>query len=151
MPKRKHNNTKARIENVMRSLLRNHHACIVDAELPEIQVMLNWKNGRQILSKPVADALCDFAHRWTIYLSALCTQPGQRYTKTVELKPQGIYIVTDLDELIETQTAELLATCNPQHVVGTAWVAIPNDVTLTEAQLNAIYTRVNAWHTQAAA
>ena len=149
--KRKPNNPRARLERAMGGLLRTHHAAVVDATGPEIQLMFNWKNGRQIISKPVADALCDFPQRWTIYLSVLCKQPGEHYTKTVELKPQGIYIVTDLDELIETQTAELLATCNPQHVIATAWVAIPNDVSLNETQLNFIYTRVDAWHTQAAA
>jgi len=142
---RKPNNTKARIDNVMRSLLRNHHACIVDAELPEIQVMLNWKNGQQIITRPVADALCDIAHRWTIYISVLCQQPGKRYTKTEELKPQGIYRVADVSDVIEQHHAELLAACNPQHVMGSAWIAIPNDVSLTEEQINFIYNRVGAW------
>lgn len=150
--KRKPNNTKARMDRTMRGLLRQHRACIVDASGPEIQVMLHYNSGRQILSSQVADALRDIAHQWTIYLSVLCIdQTGTRYIKSAEVLPKGIYRAERLTEVIETQHLELVAECNPKHVVSSAWIAIPDRVSLDEAHAAKIYDAVSAWVTQSAA
>ena len=56
MTRRKPHNMRARLERAAGALLRQHHACIVDASVPEVQVMLNYKNLRQILTTQVANA-----------------------------------------------------------------------------------------------
>lgn len=146
MKRRKPNNMKARMDRTMRGLLRQHRACIVDASGPEIQVMLHYNSGRQILSKQVADALCDIAHHWTVNIGALCVdQVGERYIKRVEFETAGIYLAKHLGGEIEAQYRELVFSCNQNHLVGTAWIAIPDRVALDDGQVERIYESVGAW------
>ncbi len=148
--KRKPNNPRARAERAMRGLLRVHRACIVDANVPEVQVMLHYKTCRQIISRPVADALCDIAHHWTVYMSAICQDGGRQWAKSVEYELDGIHIITRLPDLFEQPIADLIAACNPKHVIGHAWIAIPDSVSIDEEQAHRIYQTVGAWRQQAA-
>lgn len=63
MSKRKPCNRRVQLERSMRALVNTNHAAVINIDPSGLQVMINWKNGKQILSKPVADALCDVAHR----------------------------------------------------------------------------------------
>ncbi|MFK7699674.1 hypothetical protein [Pseudomonas caspiana] len=47
-----------------------------------LQVMINWKNGKQILVRQVADALCDIPHRWTIYIAGICQRQTEPSTSS---------------------------------------------------------------------
>lgn len=145
MKRRKPNNMKARMDRTIRGLLRQHRACIVDASGPEIQVMLHYNSGRQILSRQVADALCDIAHHWTVYMSAICQDGARQWAKSVEYELDGIHVITRLPDLFEQPIKNLIASCNPKHVIGHAWIAIPDSVTLDEAHAHRIYRAVGAW------
>lgn len=113
--------------------------------------MLNYRNLRQIISKRVADALCDRPHHWTIYMAAICQDGGARWHKPVEYELDGIHVITRLPDLFEQPIADLIASCNPKHVIGHAWIAIPDRVTLDEAHAHRIFESVGAWRQQAAA
>ncbi|MFY1052340.1 hypothetical protein ACOQNP_12060 [Ectopseudomonas khazarica] len=145
MNRRKPNNIRARMERAAGGLLRQHHACIVDASLPEVQVMLNYKNLRQIISTAVANALCDFAHHWTVYISAICENGPERWAKSVEYELAGIHVITKLPDLFEQPVQDVIASCNPKHVIGHAWIAVPSSVTIDEQHAHRIYERVSAW------
>lgn len=146
MSKRKPNNTRARLERTMRSLLRSNHVAVVDVEVAELQVMVNWRNCRQIVSRHIVDAICDIPHQWTIYISAMHVgQDGTQYLKSVEAAPQGIYLAARLKEVVEAEYRNLLKDCNTQHVIGCAWIAIPDQVELDEAHASRIFDAVNAW------
>lgn len=94
----------------------------------------------------IADAVCDYAHHWTIYLAGLCIdQNGQRYYKAQEIAPQGIYKAEHLTDVIEQTYRAQLATCNPQHLVASGWIAIPDDVSMTEQQAAAVFEACGAW------
>ncbi|MGY8830073.1 MAG: hypothetical protein ACKVIS_11070 [Pseudomonadales bacterium] len=149
MSKRKPNNTRVRLERTMRSLLRSNHVAVVDVDIPEVtelQVMVNWRNCRQIVSRHIVDAICDIPHQWTIYISAMHVgQDGTQYLKSVEATPQGIYLAARLKEVVEAEYRNLLKDCNTQHVIGCAWIAIPDQVELDEAHASRIFDAVNAW------
>jgi len=149
--KRKANNMKARMDRTKRALLRTHHAAIVDASLPEIQVMLDWKTGQQLFTRPVANALCDIAHHWTVYMSAICQDGTRLWAKSVEYELDGIHVITRLPDLFEQPIKDLIASCNPKHVIGHAWIAIPDSVMLDEAHAHRIYQAVDAWRQPKAA
>lgn len=146
MSKRKPNNARARLERTMRGLLRQHKACIVDASVSEVQVMLNYGNLGQIISRQVANALCDIAHHWTIYLSAICQDGEKRWAKSIEYELSGIHVITRMPDLFEQPIKDLIASCNPKHVIGHAWIAIPDSVSLDEEHAHRIYERVGAWN-----
>lgn len=153
MSKRRPNNTQARMARALGALLRTNHVAVVNIDPSGWQGMANWKNCKRIPSgRKLADAICDFAHRWTIYLSGFCIdQSGQRYFKSTEIAPQGIYLAEHLSDVIEDHYRAILDTCNPQHLVGSGWIAIPNDVTLDEAQAAALFEAVGAWNQKEAA
>lgn len=145
MTRRKPHNMRARLERASGALLRQHHACIVDASVPEVQVMLNYNNLRQIVTVQVANALCDIPHHWTVYISAICQNGSERWAKSVEYELAGIHVITKLRDLFEQPVQDVIASCNPKHVIGHAWIAVPDSIVIDEQHAHRIYERVSAW------
>ena len=145
MTRRKLHNMRARLERAAGALLRQHRACIVDASVPEVQVMLNYINLRQIVTVQVANAMCDIAHHWTVYVSAICQNGPERWAKSVEYELAGIHVITKLPDLFGQPVQDVIASCNPKHVIGHAWIAVPDSITLDEQHAHRIYERVSAW------
>ncbi|AOE60405.1 hypothetical protein QZH45_14320 [Pseudomonas corrugata] len=112
-----------------------------------VQVMINWKNGKQILSRAVSDALCDIAHRWTIYIAGICVrQDGAQYIKSIDITPDGVHMVERLSDVLEHFYEEVKADCNANHLVGMGWLAVPGNTRVTEAQLSSLLASVGAWN-----
>lgn len=153
MSKRKPHNMHARMAKACGAVLRSNHVAVVNLDPSGRQGMLNWKNLKSIPpSKRIADAVCDYAHQWTIYLSGLCIdQAGRRYYKSQEIAPQGIYKAEHLTDVIEHTYRALLDTCNPMHLVASGWLAIPDDVSLREEQAAAVFEACGAWEQAKAA
>lgn len=152
MSKRKPHNMRARLERTCRALVSANHAAVVNIDPSGQQVLINWKNLRQICVRQVVDAVCDIPHRWTIYLSVLCrTELGERYHKSIEVAPQGNYRAEHLTDVIETSYMDLRATANPNHLVAAGWIAIPTETTLDEAEAAKVFAAVGAWNQQKAA
>lgn len=154
MSQRKPYNHRARLERYYRAMLHSNHVAVIDAEASELQTMINWKNATYITSNSratVAAALCDLAHHWCFYLAALCRdQHGNRYMKSKEVAPQGVYLASQLDEVIEAYSMELRNGCNPNQLQAMAWIAIPDDVTLDEAHAAHIFETFGAWPARSA-
>ncbi|KPA95393.1 hypothetical protein [Pseudomonas asplenii] len=146
MSKRKPCNRRVQIERSMRALVNTNHAAVINIDPSGLQIMINWKNGKQILSIPVSDALCDIAHRWTIYIAGICIrQDGTEYIKSIDIKPDGVHMVERLSDVLEHFYKEVKADCNPIHLVGMGWLAVPGERTVTEAQLSSLLASVGAW------
>lgn len=147
MSKRKPCNRRVQIERSMRALVNTNHAAVINIDPSGLQVMINWKNGKQILSKPVSDALCDVAHRWTIYIAGICVrQDGAQYIKSIDIRPDGVHMVERLSDVLEHFYEEVKADCNPNHRIGMGWLAVPGDTPVTEARLSALLASVGAWN-----
>ncbi len=153
MSTRKPHNIHARLSRSCRALLRSNNVAVVNVDPSGRQGLINWKTAKSIPpGRAMADAVCDIAHRWCIYVSALCIdQNGHRYIKSVEVAPQGMYLAAQLTDVIEAYYREVIGDCNPRHVVGSGWIAIPSDMTLDEAQAANIFNAVGAWPVQEAA
>lgn len=146
MSKRKPCNRRVQIERSMRALINTNHAAVINIDPSGLQVMINWKNGKQILSRTVSDALCDVAHRWTIYIASICVrQDGAQYMKSIDIRPDGVHLVERLSDVLEHFYEEVKADCNPNHRVGMGWLAVPGEKTVTEAQQSFLLTSVGAW------
>lgn len=146
--RRKPNNARARLERCSRAVLAQHRVCVVNLDPSHRQGLVDWlttkniKHGRQ-----VADAICDIAHPWVIYIGAFCIdQNGRRYIKAAEIAPQGIYRSDSLSGVIEEHYRALLDTCNPAHLIGSGWIANPSGVSLDEEQADRIFSACGAWH-----
>lgn len=150
MSKRKANNMQRRMHRSLGAVLRTNHIAIVNIDPSGKQGMVNWKNCKNVPpGRRVADALCDYAHNWTIYLAGLCLdQFGKRYVKAEEIAPQGVYLAEHLTEVIEQTYRAHLATCNPMHLKASGWIAIPDSITLDEEQAAMIFEAVGAWDQQ---
>lgn len=151
MSARKKHSLRLRIERSSRSLLKTHHVAVANVEPRNVQIMINWKTCKQIRSLPVANALCDIPHRWTIYVSVFCYAPGAgKYSKSIEFTPAGMHLVADLEDVMAAKHAELVETANKLHVIGSGWIAIPNDISLTEAEADQVFTAMGVWQQAAA-
>lgn len=152
MSKRKNHSFKARMDRSCRALLRTNHAAVVNVEPPDRQIMINWKNCKQILSLPVANALCDIAHRWTVYIAVFCQESsGSQYSKATEFTTAGQHLVANLEALMVEKHAEVCASANQKHVIGSGWLAVPDEISLTEAQANAVFAAMGVWQQARAA
>ncbi|MGE8501649.1 MAG: hypothetical protein ACN6P1_05365 [Pseudomonas sp.] len=155
MSQRKPYNHQARLATYFRSLLRSNHVAVLDIEHLELQVLVDWKKPAAITCNrrvAVVDAITEMPHRWSIYLAALCRdQHGVPYMRSVEVAPQGNYKAAHLSDVIEAYCVDLKGSSNPNHLVGMAWIAIPAEVTLTEAQAERVFDAFGAWSQAAAA
>ncbi|SHM78907.1 hypothetical protein [Phytopseudomonas punonensis] len=150
--KRKPNNTRARMERAMRGLVRVNHVAVVDISTCERHVMVNLRTGRLIPPGEIGRAVCDVSHRWSLFIAALCAEPGgNRYMKFVLITTQSNYMAEHLTDLIEGYYQELAANCNAKHLLGPAWIAVPNDVEIEEAQAHQLFKALGAWAEPAAA
>lgn len=133
----------------VRALLKSNKVAVVNVELPhcEKQGLIHWQNLKSIgKSRAIAHAICDYPHHWTIYLAVFCrSQSGENYIKSVEIAPQGQYKTDQLGEVMEQCHDDLMATCNPGHVIGSGWIARPISDSLTEEQADAIFTACGVW------
>lgn len=145
--KRKPNNPRARVERFSRSILRQFAVCVVNIDPVGRQGLMDYRRQRCIPpSRQVADAVCDIAHPWVIYIGAFCVdQAGGQYIKAVEVAPQGIYRSDDLAGVIEEHYRSLRDSCNPAHLIGSGWIANPSDVSLTEEQASLLFDACGAW------
>lgn len=152
MSRRKPNNNRARLERTLRAILSSNHVAVVNIDVSgrHWQGMVNWKLAKRIPpGRRVADALCDIPHRWTIYLASLCVdQAGNRYMKSQEVAPNGVYLAEHLTDVIETCYRAQVDGCNPRQLVASGWIAIPCQVSLTEEQAYRIFDLVGAWDQQ---
>jgi hypothetical protein len=147
MSKRKANNNVARAERKCRALLRTNHVAVVNIDPSGTQVMMNWKSCSQIRTLGIANAIFDFGYHWTIYIAGMCRDDrGAEYIKPVEISPEGVYKVERLTDVIEHYYLELRNSCNPNHLVASGWIAIPDEVSLKEAHAARIFANVGAWN-----
>lgn len=146
MSKRKACNRKVQIERSMKSLLRTNHAAIVSIDPSGAQAMVQWKACKQILNRKVRDAICDLAHHWTVYIAGICThQDGSEYIQGVQIKPAGIHRFESLRDVIEHFYTQVSADCNQNHRIGMAWLAVPYDTSITDAEAAAVFSAAGAW------
>ncbi|MDP9687039.1 UNVERIFIED_ORG: hypothetical protein J2W82_000691 [Pseudomonas mohnii] len=74
--------------------------------------------------------------------------PSDRYTKSVEVAPDGVYLSDHLADVIEHCYKELRASANQSQMVASGWIAIPESVSLDEAHAARIFEAVGAWNQQ---
>lgn len=152
MSARKPHNHRARMERACRALLSSNHVSVVSLDPSGKQFLINWKSAKRIASRAIVDAVCDLPHRWCVYFSVFCVdQFGVRYIKSVEIEPQGMYLSSHLDGVIEEHYRALIKSCNKLHIVGSGWIASPCGVSLDEEQAARIFEAVGAWPEKAVA
>lgn len=155
MSQRKPYNHQARLANYYRSMLRSNHVAVLDVEHLELQTIINWKNATLVTSNSrvaLVDAITERPYRWTIYLAGLHRpDSAEPYMKSEELALDGIYRAESLIDVIEPRSIELKARCNPNHLIGMAWIAMPYQSTLTTAEASRIFDAFGAWRAKEAA
>ena len=57
-----------------------------------------------------------------------------------------MYLSDHLEEGIEHCYREIRDSANPQHMIASGWIAIPDVVSLDEAQAYRIFAAVGAWN-----
>lgn len=154
MSARKPNNAKARMARNCRAFLSRHQVAAVNIDReahPDLvdQRLISLLDGLPIARdqlKPVASAFCDFSYSWTVYISVLCRdQLGTQYIKSEEIALASICRAEQLTEVLEHFCTKLRDGCNRRHIVGSAWIANPCGVSLSEEQAAHIYDVTGAW------
>lgn len=145
--KRKPHNMQKRMTAASASLLRQHGVCVVNIDPANRQGLMSRKSLKNVRhSQAMANAVCDYAHQWVIYIGAFCIyQNGDRYLKSVEVAPVARYKSSSLDEVIEHHYRELVSECNATHVVGSGWIALPYAIELSEEQAYAVFDAAGGW------
>lgn len=146
--KRKPYNPMKRYLRERKALLRLHRVAVVTIDPSGRQGLIDWSTRNNIApGRTIAEAVCEIAHNWTIYLAAFCIDDkGDKYIKPLEIAPEGIYVSDDLTDVIKHYYGELRASCNPKHMIGSGWVANPSGKSLTEHEAMMIFEAVGAWN-----
>jgi hypothetical protein len=71
---------------------------------------------------------------------------GNRYSKSIEVAPDGIYLSDHLEEVIEHCYKNLRDSANQSQMVASGWIAIPESLSLDEAHAARIFEAVGAWN-----
>lgn len=144
---------RARFERVSRAILRQFRVAVVNIDPEGRQGLVDWKTAKNIAPTPkIATAVCDLAHRWVIYIGAFCVDDqGNRYMRSTEIAPEGIYRSDSLAEVLEHCYRELLSGCNPNHKIGSGWIAVPGGKGLDEDQAYRVFDACGAWRLNQAA
>lgn len=154
MSRRKPYNHQVRTARACRALLGVHQVAVVNidhvARPDQInQRLVSLRNALPIARdqlQTVADAFCDFPYRWTVYFAALCRDPsGGQYIKAEEIALQGVYLAAQLTDVIKAYCNELRDRCNSHHLVASAWIANPSELSLDEAQAALVLEASGAW------
>ncbi|WP_085696313.1 hypothetical protein [Pseudomonas sp. B26(2017)] len=149
MSKRKAHNLQRRLDRVAYSMIASHNAAVVAIDPSGRQVMIDWRKCRQIRNVTIANALCDIPHRWTIYIAAFgINELGDRYMKSKEIQPVGMYRTDSLNDVIEHFYDELRDGSNPNHHVAMGWLAVPALVEIEESQASAVFEAAGVWRQQ---
>ena len=140
-------NMQKRMTSASASLLRQHGVCVVNIDPANRQGLMSWRSLKNVRhSQAMANAVCDYAHQWVIYIGAFCIdQNGDRYLKSVEVAPLARYKSSALTDVIEHHYRALVGKCNPMHVHGSGWIALPYAIELTEAQAYAVFDAAGGW------
>lgn len=143
----KRNLPHARLNKLSRAIVRQFRVAVVNMDPEGRQGLADWKTCRSIApSRQIAEAICDIAHSWVICLAAFCIdQKGEQYIKASEIAPQGIYRSDSLAGVLEEHYRALVKSCNPNHLVGSGWIAMPGGTSLDEAQAARIFEACGAW------
>lgn len=79
-------------------------------------------------------------------MSAMCIDArGDRYSKSLELAPDGVYLSDHLEDVIEHFYMKLRAEANQSQMVASGWIAIPDTLSLDEEHAARIFEAVGAW------
>ena len=149
MSKRKPHNLKARIDGSCRALLATNHVAVVNIDPSGYQGMINYKSLKNIAPGKIGQAVCGIAHRWTIYLSVLCIDAqGDRYSKSIEVAPEGVYLSDHLEDVIEHCYKQLRDAANQNQMVASGWIAVPESISLQEDHAARIFEAIGAWNQQ---
>jgi hypothetical protein len=71
---------------------------------------------------------------------------GAEYIKSVEISPEVIYKVEPLTAAIEHYYLELRNSANPTNLVASGWIAIPDEISMDEAEAAKLFYAAGAWH-----
>lgn len=147
MSKRKPHNMHKRMQSSTGALLRQHGVCVVNIDPSNRQGLISMKTLKNVRhSRQMANAVCDYAHEWVIYIGVMCIdQTGLKYMKSVEVAPLGRYKSDTLADVIETHYKQLIGECNPLHIVASGWIANPSGVELDEASAARIFEAAGVW------
>lgn len=150
MSKRKPNSAHARMVRYARAMVRSNHLAVIDVDANNLHGIINWKNKTLVITNArnaLVDCITDVPHRWYLHLGAMNRYPdGTRYLKSGDaLQFTNYHLARDLGHLIEPDMKALLASCNPNHLVGAAWLAVPYEIDLSEEQAEAIFYAFGAW------
>ncbi|WP_410055951.1 MULTISPECIES: hypothetical protein [Pseudomonas] len=89
--KRKPHNLKARIDRSCRALPATIDVAVANIDPSGRQCMVNYRSLKNIAPGKIGLAVCGVPQCWTIYLSAFyISARGDRYSKSVELAPDGV-------------------------------------------------------------
>ena len=149
MSKRKPHNLKARIDRSCRALLAANHVAVVNIDPSGRQGMINYKSLKNIAPGKIGQVVCGIAHRWTIYLSVLCIDArGDRYSKSIEVAPDGVYLSDHLEDVIEHCYKQVSDSANQSQRGASGWITIPETISLEEDHAARIFEAVGAWSQQ---
>lgn len=143
----KQNNPHRRSQRATDALLRYNHVSILAIEGYEGMVGVNMATGRVVhIGNELGSALQNKPLPWRVFLAAFCRgQDGLEYMQHVDIVAKARYKQERLGKEVERRSADLEASCNPNHYIRQGWVASPVGKETDEELAAKLFERMGAW------
>ncbi len=109
--------------------------------------MVHSRTGKQLRADPnLIAAVENVPHKWTVLIAALCLKPdGEEYMKSEQISVPHVIYQRDIADALTDMHMNLCKSCNPNHLVGAAWMANPKGEDIDEAAAGKVFESLGGW------
>ena len=109
--------------------------------------MIHGRSGKQLRAdRNLVDAIEFIPHKWSVLIAALCRKPcGDEYMKTEQIAVPHVIYQREIAEALSDMHKNLCNECNPNHLIGAAWVASPAGDDIDEGFAAKVFESIGGW------
>ena len=112
--------------------------------------LVHGRSGKQLRAdRNLVDAIEFIPHKWSVLIAALCRKPcGDEYMKTEQIAVPHVIYQRDLADALTDMHGDLCKQCNPNHLIGAAWIANPTGQDIDQEFAAKVFESIGGWSSQ---
>jgi hypothetical protein len=109
--------------------------------------LIHSRTGKQLRADSnLITAIENVPHRWSILIAALCRKStGEEYMQTKQITVPHVIYQRDIAGALSDMHDELCRQCNPNHLIGAAWMANPTGVDIDDSAAAKVFESLGGW------
>lgn len=140
--------TTKRVHRLARAIISQHKVNVAFSTGGDNKChLIHGKSGKRLRADSnLINAIEHVPHKWSILIAAICRKSdGEEYMKTEQVSVPHVIYQRDLADALTDMHAELCRQCNPNHLIGAAWMADPKGSDIDESLAAKVFEELGAW------